>query len=257
MSRIRMIMLSMLAVLAVSAVASASASADEYAWKIEGVQLKALEERNFTPKAIGSFVLDATIAGAEFHVICNTVGNHTGTKGKIIGNEGNLTAGKDEATVDFSACEVEGAPNCTVGGPADGPIEAAVKSEIVEIKEKGEGTVTEPNLDLVGILLEPKVAGSAFTTIDIDGTGCAAVVEANVTGSTVAGVNPEEPVEPAGVAEPELVWQDSNNVLKYENVKDEVKTVGLKFANNTAELIGKIGIKLESGKKFNAYGPKL
>jgi hypothetical protein len=239
MTRIRLLLSGLLAVFALSAVAASAASADVYEWHVKGLPL--VGSKNITSTG-GPFTLEGKVGTVAVEIECKKQGL-TGTKNNI--KAGN--PGTDEAEITFTECKLIGAAKCkiTVGT-------AKVKSEIVEIitKENEDLKTKETGLNLVGILFTP--TGTNFTTITSEGAECAIKFkEQAVTGSTVAGVSPEEQEAVTN----KLIWKDSNPVVEYETFQDVKKTTGLTFAGNAAELVGESNVTLESKEEFGAFGP--
>lgn len=265
-NRIRVLLVSSLAALALAAVVASAASADEYVWKychaqagglfknnlcteagppteFEKLTLNAGQAKNAKSKNVAgvSYLLEGAIGATPVEIECKKQGEEG------VGNIKGGNPGTDEATVTFTECKVLGAATCTVAVEA-----TKVNTEIVEIvKELNEDTGVETAVDAkVGELFTPRPPATKFTTITIG--VCALKGKFDVTGNVVAHVSPEE----QEVKTPKLIFRDSNPVTEVEKApNDEKLAVGLKFANNPAELLGESEVELESKEAFGAFGP--
>jgi len=142
-NRLRVLLVSMLAVFAVSAVASASASAANHEYFVEGVALGATETVS------GTSAVSKLEAPGLITIECAT-DSFTGTI---------EPKGLSTATVKFKTCTVVGAATCKVAEP----IEFTANNKLTVL-------LNEANVFGPGDLFEPPT-GKEFVTITI--TGCA------------------------------------------------------------------------------------
>jgi len=206
----------MLAVLAVSAVASASASANNHKYYINGGAIVAAETVKGT---VGKANLNSKIAGDKTEIEC--------TKNKIVSFEIE-PGGKSKGEITFEECGhlytyTGGKRTSQANCPVIEPIKFAFKDKLIE----GPGGVEEDEF-------EPAVAGNPFVTIEIGstGTGCVLKGKYEVTGTYVAsgGIYP---APAGGVPGGELEAVEHEQVFTSESSK-------IKFGSEKASFTAKV-----------------
>jgi hypothetical protein len=109
MLKVRVVLLALVAVFVASVAASAVAQAQTGpVWHVNGSKLEAGKTKAITDKNVAGkeAKLAGEIAGAKVVILCATVKS----TGILIGGN----PGKDQETIEFSNCKVEGQPNCVV-----------------------------------------------------------------------------------------------------------------------------------------------
>jgi hypothetical protein len=232
--KLKALFLSLIGVTALSAVVSNAAMGAR--WQVNGAILEKATETRALESEGGVFKLKVT--GAT--IVCGKVK----ATGEIIGG----TPGTDKTgKIEFSKCEIEGAPNCEINKEKAG--EAKITTEptktTLEYKAKSK---KEEALDL----FEP-ATGKVFVKIEF-GKKCPVFENetAEVTGSVLGELwNGKKEVAKEKEEEEKGFLNFPEPALKeYENQTEKTEKAELKLGGKAATLVGKTEVKLVSKEIF-------
>jgi hypothetical protein len=231
MLKVRVVLLALVAVFVASAAASAVAQAQTGpVWHVNGSKLEAGKTKAITDKNVAGkeAKLKGTIAGAEVVILCKTVKS----SGILIGG----SPGKDEETIEFSNCKVEGQENCVVTVA---------------------NTVAQSELDHspTKMLTDFKTPGN-FTTITIKSgeKTCLSTVSnapVKVASGDTYGLACEN--EPEGTEAEVNILSCPETAIKTVEQNGKTAGVGLEFDGKPAIFSDKAEVELVTKEKFGVF----
>jgi hypothetical protein len=231
MLKTRVALLGVLALFIASGIATSAASAAGPYWRVNGTRLAQGASKQVKLQSKGVTVLKGEALGATVEIECH----NSYSEGAAIEGQGNFQ-GQDKGRVVFEQCTVGGTAGCTA------------VAEPIKTNQIKSYLAYDPNNKQQKFIdvFEPQ-QGSTFVVLRLSG-GVFCPAEAAVAGAAAAEIIPIEKENQEG-----LLNFPIKPITKIEH-EQQVRTIGLKFANEPAVFSGAYGARLQTNEKWGVFG---